>query len=274
MDSGTLLNCADNVARPRPGVLVDDSLGADWHAYKVGGRVFMLASTAPGNDVRVIVKVDPIRSEVLRLQHPDITAGGHRLSKRHWISIAPGNTITRALIENEVRESYRLVQKGLPEKARALPGQKPGEKKLSGRQFQPLARKVALSLPDVSHGRPFVEKLDVYKVGDKVFMIVTDDPNEQIITLKADAQQSQSLRERFDTVTAGRYLDKDHWISVGAGRGITRQLVTELVWASYRSVVETMSARHRPKGVGSSNIEDDTHRPQPRRTIPRKGHGQ
>ena len=113
MDSGALFDWADKAARPRPGVLVDDSFGADWRAYKVGGRVFMLASTAPGNDVRVIVKVDPIRSEVLRLQHPDITAGGHRLSKRHWISIAPGNTITRALIESEVRESYRLVQEGL-----------------------------------------------------------------------------------------------------------------------------------------------------------------
>ena len=246
MHSSALFDWADKAARPRTGVVVDDSFGADWHAYKVGGRIFMLASTAPGNEVRVIVKVDPIRSEVLRLQHPDITAGGHRLSKRHWISIAPGNTITRALVESEVRESYRLVQEGLPEKARA--GQEPGEKNLSERQFQPLARKVALSLPDVSHGRPFVEKLDVYKVGDKVFMIITDDPNEQIITVKADPQQAQALRERFDTVTAGRYLDKGHWISVGAGRGITRQLITELVKTSYRSVVETMSAHDRPKG--------------------------
>ena len=251
MDVGALFDWADKAARPRPGVRVDDSFGADWHAYKVGGRVFMLASSAPGNDVRVIVKVDPIRSEVLRLQYPDITAGGHRLSKRHWISIAPGNTITRPLIESEVRESYRLVREALPVKARAAQGQEPGEKKLSDRKFQPLARKVALSLPEVSHARPFVEKLDVYKVGGKVFMIVTDDPNEQIITLKADPQQAQALRERFDTVTAGRYLDKGHWISVGAGRGITRQLVTELVKTSYRSVVETMSAHDRPKEGGS-----------------------
>lgn len=256
MDSGALFDWADQAARLRPGVLVDDSFGADWHAYKVGGRVFMLSSIAPGNDVRVIVKVDPIRSEVLRLQHPDITAGGHRLSKRHWISMAPGKTITRALIENEVRESYRLVQEGLPVKARTDQDQKPGEKRLSERQLQPLARKVALSLPDVSHGRPFVEKLDVYKVGDKVFMIVTDDPNEQIVTLKADPKQAQALRERFNTVTAGRYLDKGHWISVGVGRGITRQLVTELVKTSYRSVVETMSAHDRPKTGGSK--EDGT----------------
>lgn len=37
-------------------------------------------------------------------------------------------------------------------------------------------------------------------------------------------------------------------VSIGAGRGITRQLVTELIKTSYRSVVETMSAHGRPKG--------------------------
>lgn len=253
MDSSALFDWADKAARHHPGVLIDDTYGADWHAYKVGGRIFMLTSSVPESDARVIVKVDPIRAEVLRLQHPDITAGGHRLSKRHWITIAPGRTITQALVENEVRESYRLVRDGLPVQVLASLGQRPGEKALSERQFQPLARKVALALPDVSHGRPFVEKLDVYKVGDKVFMIVTDDPDEPIITLKADPEQAQALRERFDTVTEGRYLDKGHWISVGAGQGITRQLVTELVEASYHRVVETMPKHERPKGLGSKD---------------------
>ncbi|MEC5317695.1 MmcQ/YjbR family DNA-binding protein [Brenneria populi subsp. brevivirga] len=247
MDSAALLCFAGKAARIRPGVVVDDSQGANWHAFKVGGRLFMLASAVQGKAARVIVKVDPIRSEVLRMQHPSIAAGGHRLSKRHWISIAPGNTLSRELVENEVRESYRLVQEGLPASARSSHEQTSGERRLSQRQFQPLARKVALSLPDVSHGRPFVEKLDVYKVGDKVFMIVTDDPDEQIITLKADPQQAQTLRDRFDTVTEGRYLDKAHWISVGAGRGITRQWLTERVEASYQLVVETMPAYARRK---------------------------
>jgi predicted DNA-binding protein (MmcQ/YjbR family) len=76
-------------------------------------------------------------------------------------------------------------------------------------------------LPGVGHGRPFVEKLDVYKVAGKVFMIVTDDPNERIITVKVEPEQRDSLCERFASVTAGRYLDKDRWISIGSGNGIT-----------------------------------------------------
>ncbi|WP_126942110.1 MmcQ/YjbR family DNA-binding protein [Xanthomonas sp. BRIP62409] len=250
MNSGALFDWADKVARPWPGVIVDGSFGEDWHAYKVGDRVFMLASTALSHEARVVVKVDPIRSEVLRLQHPEITAGGHRFSKRHWISIAAGHTITQALVESEVRGSYRLVRERLPMKARSIHGQDPGEKELSQRQFQPLARKVALSLPGVSHGRPFVQKLDVYKVSNKVFMIVTDDIDEPIITLKADPQHARALRKHFDTVSEGRYLDKTNWVSVGTGGGITWNLVTELVQASYHLVVETMPEHERPEELG------------------------
>ncbi|MFZ6776247.1 MmcQ/YjbR family DNA-binding protein [Undibacterium sp. Ji83W] len=122
-----------------------------------------------------------------------------------------------------------------------------GTRSLSQRRLQTLAREVATSLPGVSHGRPFVEKLDVYKVGDKLFMIVTDDPYERIITLKADPDHASALRDHFQTVTFGRYLDKGHWISVGAGRGITPQLLTELVNTSYQLVVESMPVRDRPK---------------------------
>lgn len=125
--------------------------------------------------------------------------------------------------------------------------QRSARRRLSQHQLQPLARKVATSLPGVSHSRPFVKKLDVYKVGDKVFMIVTDDPDERIITLKADPHHASALRDHFRTVTAGRYLDKGHWISVGAGPGVTSQLITELVKTSYQLVVDTMPVRDRPK---------------------------
>ena len=125
--------------------------------------------------------------------------------------------------------------------------QRSGTRGLSKRQLQPLAKEVAASLPGVSNGRPFVEKLDVYKVGGKLFMIVTDDPDERIITLKADPDHASALRDHFQTVTFGRYLDKGHWISIGAGRGITPRLITELVKTSYQLVVQTLPVRNRPK---------------------------
>ena len=104
---------------------------------------------------------------------------------------------------------------------------------LTGERLQSIARETARSLPGVSHGRPFVEKLDVYKVGAQVFLIVTDGPEEQIITVKADPGRGHLLRDQYVSVTAGRYLDKRHWVSVGAGDGVTEELVDELVRDSY-----------------------------------------
>lgn len=147
----------------------------------------------------------------------------------------------------KTREYYRLIEKGVHMDVHDSGDQRSGTRSLSQRRLQPLAREVAASLPGVSHGRPFVEKLDVYKVGDKVFMIATDDPAERIITLKADPDHASALRDHFPTVTFGRYLDKGHWISIGAGRGITSQLITELVKTSYQLVVEMMPVRDRPK---------------------------
>ncbi|MBO4253057.1 MmcQ/YjbR family DNA-binding protein [Streptomyces griseorubiginosus] len=117
---------------------------------------------------------------------------------------------------------------------------------LSGEQLQDTARGTALALPGTGHGRPFTEQLDVYKVAGKVFLIVTDDPDELIVTLKAEPEHGRLLQGRYASITPGRYLDKRHWISVGAGRGITADLVAELVDHSYHLVLDTVPRNRRP----------------------------
>jgi predicted DNA-binding protein (MmcQ/YjbR family) len=57
---------------------------------------------------------------------------------------------------------------------------------ISGEKLQDRARDTALALPGVSHGRSCTEQLDAYKVAGKVFLIVTDDPDDRIVTLKAE----------------------------------------------------------------------------------------
>ena len=105
---------------------------------------------------------------------------------------------------------------------------------LSGEQLQRTARNAATALEHVSTGRPFTPHLEVWKVRDKVFLIVTeDDPDLQIITVKADPHHADALRRDYDTITPGRYLDKQHWISVSAGAGVTNRLVEDLVHGSY-----------------------------------------
>ncbi|MEX0158674.1 MULTISPECIES: MmcQ/YjbR family DNA-binding protein [unclassified Microbacterium] len=105
---------------------------------------------------------------------------------------------------------------------------------LTGERLRQIARDTAASLPGVSHGHPFTPHLDVWKAGEKVFLIVTDDnPNLQIITIKADPHHGDALRRDHESITVGHYLDKKHWISVGPGPGITAKLIDHLVHTSY-----------------------------------------
>ncbi|MFF8287103.1 MmcQ/YjbR family DNA-binding protein [Streptomyces albus] len=121
---------------------------------------------------------------------------------------------------------------------------------IAGKRLQEVARGTAGKLPGVGNGRPFTEKLDVYKVAGKVFLIVTDDPGEQIITLKAEPDYARFLQREHDGVMPGRYLDKRHWISVGAGRDISAGMVRDLVGHSYDLVLESVPHKHRPRPAG------------------------
>lgn len=118
-----------------------------------------------------------------------------------------------------------------------------------GQRLQQVARATANRMPGVSHGRPFVEKLDVYKVAGKVFLIITDDEDERIITVKVEPDEAHYLLQQYESIVVGRYLDKTHWISLGAGREITADIVDDLVTHSYDLVLTAMPRRHRPEGA-------------------------
>jgi len=243
MDTQNLVHLSDDYARSFPAVTADHSMGKGWATYKLHGKVFMLIGEVEGKTA-VVVKADPIRAAILRGQFEEISPA-HRMNKRHWLAVVAGKSITKALLHREIKESYLLVQASLPQKHIRNAGQR-AHKGISRRQLQPLARRLATELPGVSNSRPFVEKLDVYKVINKVFLIITDDPGEPIITVKAEPDQIDGLCEQYENVTPGRYLDKHHWVSVEGGKGVTRELVEELINQSYRLALKAVPERLKP----------------------------
>ncbi|MFJ2238195.1 MmcQ/YjbR family DNA-binding protein [Streptomyces sp. NPDC087859] len=128
----------------------------------------------------------------------------------------------------------------------------------AGDRLQGTARQAALALPDVSQGRPFTPGLDVYKVAGKVFLIVTDDPDDQIITVKCEPEHARALERGYASITPGRYLDKRHWVSLGPGRGITKQLINDAVEHSYDLVVAGLPQGERPHGPASDAAATDS----------------
>lgn len=118
---------------------------------------------------------------------------------------------------------------------------------LSGQDIQDKAQEVARDLAGTSSGYPFTKHLQVWKVAGKVFLIVTeDDPELEIITVKAEPHRGDGLRREHESISRGHYLDKDHWISISSGADITRALIEEIVQDSYDLAWEQLPLKDRP----------------------------
>ena len=114
-------------------------------------------------------------------------------------------------------------------------------KQTAGERLQRAARDAAGALPGVSEGRPFVDSLDVYKVSDKVFLIVTDDPDNPIITVKCEPEYGAELqRGVLDAIEPARHL------AVTGGEELPYDLLVVAVGATQQPGV----ARGRSVGGG------------------------
>jgi predicted DNA-binding protein (MmcQ/YjbR family) len=116
---GTMLqDYAKARAEELPGGGLEHPFGPDWEVYKVRGKVFMLLTEVTGEPI-VILKAEPGDSEALRRTHEDITPGYH-MNKQHWITLSPGGSIKKSLVEELVTESYLLVVESLPRAQRPV----------------------------------------------------------------------------------------------------------------------------------------------------------
>jgi predicted DNA-binding protein (MmcQ/YjbR family) len=118
---------------------------------------------------------------------------------------------------------------------------------ISGNELHKLTNRKAVSLPGANHSRPFGPDYDVFKVGGKVFAMTTEVRGEKILTLKIDPERSKILREIFITLTPGYHMNKQHWISVAAGPGITRSFISGLICDAYDLVAKSLPAKDRPQ---------------------------
>jgi len=127
MDGKTLQNTAQRCAEKLPATTLY-SFEPGWEAARVHEKWFMLMTQVPRHtrvkDARtlagqpvVIVKSDPSDGAFLREAYAHITAGYH-MNKRHWITLAPGNSIDQKLVDELVNASYELVVGTLPESHR------------------------------------------------------------------------------------------------------------------------------------------------------------
>lgn len=82
------------------------------------------------------------------------------------------------------------------------------------RELHDFALEVALELPHSRLTFPFGEEWEVFKVGERMFLLLTDTNGPQMVTMKVDPQEGRALVEAYDDVIPGYHLNKRHWLTV------------------------------------------------------------
>lgn len=84
-----------------------------------------------------------------------------------------------------------------------------------------------------------------YQLGDKMFVAVCLDNNDNphYITLKLDPAEGEFLRQQYDDIIPGYYMNKVHWNSVKADGEVPDELLKDLLDKSYRLVLSGFSKK-------------------------------
>lgn len=97
-------------------------------------------------------------------------------------------------------------------------------------------RNFCLSLKGAEESMPFDGKTLVFSVKGKMFC-ATDINTYEFVNLKCDPDKAIQLREQYDEVIEGYYMNKKHWNSVKTNGKITDKQFKEWIKDSYDLVV-------------------------------------
>ncbi len=98
-------------------------------------------------------------------------------------------------------------------------------------------RDYVIKKPFVTEGFPFGDNVIVFKVNNKIFLLVPLDTNPLQFNAKCDPERALELREQYPlSVLPGYHMNKKHWNTVIADGTLSKKQIIELVDHSYNLV--------------------------------------
>lgn len=84
-----------------------------------------------------------------------------------------------------------------------------------------------------------------YKIGDKMFAAIclSDDNNPVYITLKLEPSEGDFLRQQYEDIIPGYYMNKTHWNSIKAEGEVPDNLLKDMLDKSYGLVLGSFSKK-------------------------------
>lgn len=106
-------------------------------------------------------------------------------------------------------------------------------------------REYCLAKKAVTEDFPFGEDTLVFRVMNKIFLLVSLSSNPLQFNAKCDPGKAIELREQYDAIIPGYHMNKQHWNTVIMDGRLSNTLITEIINDSYNLIVKSLSKKDR-----------------------------
>ena len=106
-------------------------------------------------------------------------------------------------------------------------------------------REYCLAKKAVTEDFPFGEDTLVFRVMNKIFLLVSLSSNPLQFNAKCDPGKAIELREQYDAIIPGYHMNKQHWNTVIMDGRLSNTLITEIINDSYNLIVKSLSKKNR-----------------------------
>jgi len=108
-----------------------------------------------------------------------------------------------------------------------------------------LLREYCLKKKSVTEDFPFGETTLVFRVKEKIFLLVSLDSDPLQFNAKCNPEKTIELREEYSSIIPGYHMNKKHWNTVIIDGTIPTKLIKELIDDSYDLIVQSLPKKLR-----------------------------
>lgn len=112
-------------------------------------------------------------------------------------------------------------------------------------------RDYCLGKPGTTEGLPFGEQTLVFKVGEKIFLLIGLEQANRF-NVKCDPERAIELREQHHEITPGFHMNKKHWNTVYLNGSLKMALIRELIDHSYELVLKSLPKNQQESILGNT----------------------
>lgn len=99
-------------------------------------------------------------------------------------------------------------------------------------------RDYCLSKPNATEGLPFGPTVLVFKVNNKIFLLLPLDEHPINFNVKCDPEMAVELREQYPAVKPGYHMNKKHWNTITIDGSLSTQQLQGFIDHSYALIAK------------------------------------